>query len=166
MSLKLHICGLIYLESMESNMKILLNLTTLCFAALGLPSVVNAYCLCGLRTGFTKWVITEPVCSHCLLSWHWAPLTAVWLHCVIALLHPLKYLYTLSSPEPPEGLTVLLLKDVNLLEQIQRRATRMIKGIEERLRAGFVQPREQKALGQEERKSNLKAGERTLCQGV
>lgn len=54
MSLKLHICGLIYLESKESNMRILLNLTTLCFTTLRLPSVVNAYCLCGLRTGFTK----------------------------------------------------------------------------------------------------------------
>lgn len=180
MSLKLHICGLIYLESKESNMRILLNLTTLCFTTLRLPSVVNAYCLRGLRTGFTKQITTEPrdglggqrpsvpiwsqscssrgistagcpgpfpmafgdhkggdssslgnLCQFFItctaqkcflvfggiiwysslfplwLVWHWAPLIVVWLCCVIALLRPLKYLYTLSSPEPPAGLTVL-----------------------------------------------------------
>ena len=44
-------------------------------------------------------------------------------------------------------------KDVGLLEQVQGRATRMIKGLEhlsyerERLRAGAVQPGEEQALG-------------------
>ena len=46
-------------------------------------------------------------------------------------------------------------RDVDLLECVQRRATKMIQGMEQlpyrdRLRAGAVQPGEEKALGRPE----------------